>query len=155
MLFRSRKADNALIRAIIHNHPLFEAVANNPMLPTDYQKAMVLRPGAQGNSEIIGEFEKEDSHVFEYLRRNSYIANGHYAANMADDAIRYSIENLTFSDITGLRHLYYQRTFLRLADLLGIEFQTDQPQLSTDDLETLRREILVKINGGQIGRAHV
>ena len=118
------------------------------MLPTDYQKAMVLRPGAQGNSEIIGEFEKEDSHVFEYLRRNSYIANGHYAANMADDAIRYSIENLTFSDITGLRHLYYQRTFLRLADLLGIEFQTDQPQLSTDDLETLRREILVKINGG-------
>ncbi len=143
-----RKADNALIRAIIHNHPLFEAVANNPMLPTDYQKAMVLRPGAQGNSEIIGEFEKEDSHVFEYLRRNSYIANGHYAANMADDAIRYSIENLTFSDITGLRHLYYQRTFLRLADLLGIEFQTDQPQLSTDDLETLRREILVKINGG-------
>ena len=113
-----------------------------------FRSAMVLRPGAQGNSEIIGEFEKEDSHVFEYLRRNSYIANGHYAANMADDAIRYSIENLTFSDITGLRHLYYQRTFLRLADLLGIEFQTDQPQLSTDDLETLRREILVKINGG-------
>lgn len=143
-----KKADNSRIRAIIHNHPLFEAVANNPVLPTSYQKAMVLRPGAQGNSEIVGEFEKADSHVYEYLRRNSYIANGHYAANMADDAIRYSIASLTFSDITGLRHLYYQRTFLRLADMLEIKFQTEQVQLSTNDLETLREKILVKIRNG-------
>jgi hypothetical protein len=143
-----KKSDNTRIRAIIHNHPLFEAVANNPLLPASYQKAMVLRPGAQGNSEIVGEFENSDCHVYEYLRKNSYIANGHYAANMADDAIRYSIERLTFSDITGLRHLYYQRTFLRLADLLGIECPTGQRQLSNAELETLRKEILSTISNG-------
>jgi len=143
-----QKTDNSKVRAIIHKHSLFEAVANNPMLPTAYQKAMVLRPGAQGNSEIIGEFEKADCHIYEYLRRNSYIANGHYAANMADDAIRYSIKNLSFSDITGLRHLYYQRTFLRLADLLGVPFPTKQAQLSTDDLESLRKEICIQIKNG-------
>lgn len=143
-----REDEHSRVRAIIHNHPLFEAVANNPMLPASYQKAMVLIPGAQGNSEIVGEFEDADCHAYEYLRRNSYIANGHYAANMADDAIRYSIENLTFSDVTGLRHLYYQRTFLRLADLLGIPFQTKQIQLSTDALETLRKEICTEIENG-------
>ncbi len=49
-------------RAVIHDHALFEAVANNPHLPSDYKQAMVLRPGAQGNSVIIGEFQEQDSH---------------------------------------------------------------------------------------------
>lgn len=135
-------------RAVISNHPLFEAVANNPHLPASYQLAMVLRPGAQGNSEIIGEYEQENSHIYEYLRRNSYIANGHYAANMSDDSIRYSIDSLTESDITGLRHLYYQRTFIRLAELLDINFPVQQGQISTQELEVLRREILEKISAG-------
>ncbi len=108
--------DKGRTRAIIDNHPLFEAVANNPALPDEYKKIMVLRPGAQGGSEIVGEYIEEDkTHVFEYLRRNSYIGGGHYAANMADDAIRYSIAQLSEIDMTGLRHLYYQRSFVRLA----------------------------------------
>jgi len=108
-------------RAVIHNHPLFEAVANNPALPDSYKIVMVLRPGAQGGSEIVGEFQdNKNSHVFEYLRRNSYIAGGHYAANMADDSIRYAMAQLSDKDMTGLRHLYYQRTFIRLADHLEI-----------------------------------
>ncbi len=143
-----KKDANSRIRSIIHNHPLFEAVANNPVLPKSYKKAMVLRPGAQGNSEIVGEYEKDDSHVYEYLRRNSYIANGHYAANMADDAIRYSIDQLTLEDIKGLRQLYYQRTFLRLAEYLEISFPTKHVQLSTSDLESLRIEIRTKIHSG-------
>ena len=139
---------NQRVRAAITNHPLFEAVANNPQLPASYQLAMVLRPGAQGNSEIVGEYEQENSHVYEYLRRNSYIANGHYAANMSDDAIRYSISDLTETDMKGLRHLYYQRTFIRLADLLAIDFDCKQGQISTKDLEALRKEILRKIANG-------
>lgn len=139
---------NHRVRAVITNQPLFEAVANNPQLPDNYQLAMVLRPGAQGNSEIIGEYEQENSHVYEYLRRNSYIANGHYAANMSDDAIRYSISDLSETDMKGLRHLYYQRTFIRLADLLAIDFDCKQGQISTEDLEALRKEILRKtVNG--------
>lgn len=140
-----KQGKDSRIRAVIHNHPLFEAVANNPMLPAGYQRAMVLRPGAQGSSEIIGEFEDTSSHIYEYLRRNSYIANGHYAANMADDAIRYSIDSLTSSDINGLRHLYYQRTFIRLAELLQIPPRERCGQLATDELENLRKTILQKI----------
>jgi len=143
-----KKDTNSRVRSIIHNHPLFEAVANNPVLPESYKKAMVLRPGAQGNSEIVGEYQKDNSHVYEYLRRNSYIANGHYAANMADDAIRYSIDQLTLADIKGLRQLYYQRTFLRLADYLAISSPTKQVQLSTSDLELLRIKIRTKIQSG-------
>ena len=133
------------VRAIIHNHPLFEAVANNPILPPSYQQAMVLRPGAQGNSEIVGEYEDDDCHIYEYLRQNSYIANGHYAANMADNAIRYSISSLDLSDMHGLRHLYYQRTYVRFAQMLGIETNTAQEQLSENHLESLRLEILGKL----------
>ena len=37
-------------------HPdLFEAMANNTYLPDIYKEVMVLRPGAQGDSEIVGE----------------------------------------------------------------------------------------------------
>ena len=143
-----KREQNGRLRAVIHNHPLFEAVANNPALPAIYQQAMVLRPGAQGGSEIIGEYEEESSHTYEYLRRNSYIAGGHYAANMADDAIRYSIDSLTATDMNGLRHLYYQRTFVRLAEYLQIDSIKNRRQLSLDDLESLRLEIIDKIERG-------
>ncbi len=136
-------------RALISNHALFEAVANNPALPDSYKLVMVLRPGAQGGSEIVGEYEENNkTHVFEYLRRNSYIAGGHYAANMADDAIRYSIDHLSEIDMTGLRHLYYQRSFVRLAKHLGLEIHNDQNGYSTEFLEKLRKQILQTISNG-------
>lgn len=130
-------------RAIIDHEPLFEAVANNPSLPDSYKTVMVLRPGAQGGSEIVGDYsEKGQTHVFEYLRRNSYIAGGHYAANMADDAIRYSIAQLSEQDMTGLRHLYYQRSFVRLALHLGLDIDHEQKAYSATSLEQLRQKIV-------------
>ena len=109
------------VRPRIHNRTLFEAVANNVYLPDDYKDAMVLRPGAQGGSAIVGEWRGENgSHVYEYLRRNSYIPWGHYAANMANDTVRYQPEALTMDDMTGMRHLYYQRTYVRLAEMMGL-----------------------------------
>ncbi len=135
------------LRPIIHNHPLFEAVANNPCLPDHYKTIMVLRPGAQGGSEIIGEAQSPDhsSHVFEYLRRNSYIAGGHYAANMADDAVRYSVNDLSKDDMTGLRHLYYQRTFLRMAEQLDLETPPARKSLTGPELEELRTRIAARL----------
>jgi hypothetical protein len=128
---------------VIHNHLLFEAVANNPHLPDQYKIAMVIRPGAQGGSEIVGEYRNNNqSHVYEYLRRNSYIPGGHYAANMAEDAIRYSIASLTQEDIPGVRHLYYQRTFVRLAELLDIPLPTTNASLTVEQLEHLRQHVL-------------
>jgi hypothetical protein len=83
-------------KPVIADEALFDAVANNRHLPDAYKQAMVLRPGAQGGSEIVGEWRRSDphSHAFEYLRRNSYIPWGHYAANMADDAVRYRCRTL-------------------------------------------------------------
>ena len=50
---------------IIHNRPLFEAVANNHHLPDSYKIVMVVRPGAQGGSEIVGEWERDpNTHIF-------------------------------------------------------------------------------------------
>jgi hypothetical protein len=130
-------------RPVIHDHALYEAVANNPSLPDTYKTVMVLRPGAQGGSEIIGEWPQDgQTHVFEYLRRNSYIAGGHYAANMADDAVRYSIESLSPADMRGLRHLYYQRTYVSLAARIGIT--PPQRPLTQTELEDLRLAILAK-----------
>jgi hypothetical protein len=138
-----KKNANGQTRALISNHALFEAVANNPALPDNYKLVMVLRPGAQGGSEIVGEYkEKGKTHVFEYLRRNSYIPGGHYAANMADDAIRYSIAHLSKADMTGLRHLYYQRSFVRLAKHLGLEIHNIPDNNSVEWLEHLRKQIL-------------
>ncbi len=137
-----RRTKHGRVRPIIPHHALFEAVANNPCLPDSYKKVMVVRPGAQGGSEIVGEWAGNgDTHVFEYLRRNSYIAGGHYAANMADDAIRYAIKELSSSDMQGLRHLYYQRTYIRLAEQLDLELPTAQQGLSPEDLESLRQKI--------------
>ncbi len=134
------------LRPVIRNHALYEAVANNPHLPDVYKIVMVIRPGAQGASEIVGEWPDDGStHVFEYLRRNSYIPGGHYAANMADDAIRYSIAALGPHDITGLRHLYYQRTFVRLAAELGVPLPATQRMLLQEELEALRLALAGKM----------
>ena len=129
----------------ITDRPLFEALANNPHLPDGYKEVMVLRPGVQGGSEIVGEWSEAGadavSHVFEYLRRNSYIPWGHYAANMAHDAVRYRVSDLTAGDIAGMRHLYYQRTYLRLAEALGVAPSGRRKRLSPDALEALRRRV--------------
>lgn len=138
-----RRNSDGISHPIIHHHPLFEVVANNPHLPGPYKQAMVLKPGVQGDSEIVGEWIRaaEESHVFEYLRRNSYIPWGHYAANMAHDAERYSIGSLNIGDMRGMRHLYYQRTYIRLARMLGIPIPARRESLDTEELEGLHREI--------------
>jgi hypothetical protein len=122
---------------------LFRALANNIFLPDDYKDIMVLRPGVQGDSEIVGEWlnKNENSHVFEYLRRNSYIPWGHYAANMANDAVRYQIKDLTLADIIGMRHLYYQRTYVRIANQLGLTYPGQKKTLTVQQLEELRQRI--------------
>ena len=130
-------------RPRILDHDLFEALVNNTFLPDIYKEVMVLRPGAQGDSEIVGEWPAErDSHVFEYLRRNSYIPWGHYASNMANDLIRYSISDLSDIDFKGLRHLYYQRTYLRLAEQLGMQLEVGGKCLTTSELEQLRQKVV-------------
>lgn len=129
----------------INDHTLFEVLVNNPSLPDEYKDAMVLKPGVQGNSEIIGEWREGESHIFEYLRRNSYIPWGHYAANMANDAIRYRASDLHPADMTGLRHLYYQRSFCRLAEDLGLAIPGQRRCLTQEELESLRLSILEKI----------
>ena len=136
-------------RPIIADHALYEAVANNPHLPDAYKIVMVLRPGAQGGSEIVGDWRADGgSHVFEYLRRNSYIAGGHYAANMADDAVRYSIAALSLNDMRGLRHLYYQRSYVRLATELGLASPRPQKMLGEQELDELRLAILAQAAPG-------
>ncbi len=132
----------------IFNQRLYDAVANNPYLPDAYKEVMVLRPGIQGGSEIVGQWRGPGSHVFEYLRRNSYIPWGHHAANMAHDAVRYAIGDLIQNDIIGLRHLYYQRTYIRLAQELGLEIPENRQQISFDTLEKLRKKILKALQQG-------
>ena len=132
----------------INNQRLFELVANNRFLPDEYKRAMVLKPGIQGKSEIVGDQQSENSHIYEYLRGNSYIAWGHYAANMAEDAVRYDVGDLTWEDIQGLRHLYYQRTYIRLATLLKLTLPRTRGGLSDSELEKLRFEISKKIKAG-------
>ncbi len=134
---------------LIKNHDLFETLANNRNLPAAYREVMVLRPGAQGKSEIVGELKEGPSHVFEYLRRNSYIPWGHYAANMAHDSIRYHIGELTLADIYGMRHLYYQRTYTRLARQLAIPVSVTRKTLTIAQLESLRKKILNKQSKNQ------
>ena len=129
-------------RPRFHNQALFGAVANNVYLPDTYKDVMVLRPGAQGSSEIVGEWQSDGgSHVFEYLRRNSYIPGGHYAANMANDAVRYEPETLTMEDMTGMRHLYYQRTYVCLAEMMGLRLEIGRRTLKPRELENMRVRI--------------
>jgi len=136
------------LRPRIFNHRLYEAVANNPYLPVTYKEAMILRPGVQGDSEIVGQWRASGSHIFEYLRRNSYIPWGHYAANMAHDAVRYAIGDLTSVDIQGLRHLYYQRTYVRLAQALELQPPVGRQGVSAPALETLRQNIVKTLQQG-------
>ncbi|MFA7347981.1 MAG: hypothetical protein WCZ86_09500 [Desulfurivibrionaceae bacterium] len=135
---------NGQARARILRHDLFEVVVNNRHLPEVYRKVMVLRPGVQGGSEIVGEYRDaaEGCHVFEYLRSNSYIPWGHYAANMADDAVRYNTTDLACADMQGMRHLYYQRTFLRLGGQLGLPLPPGRKTMTGTALEELRLAIL-------------
>ncbi len=140
------KNKKGLIRPLIKNKALYKVIANNPQLPDDYKQVMVLKPGVQGESEIVGEWSNistgGNTHVFEYLRRNSYIPWGHYAANMADDAVRYRVNDLTRTDMRALRHLYYQRTYVRLARSLGVSAECDRRCLSEEELESLRHQII-------------
>lgn len=129
-------------KADIEDFELFETIANNPHLPDRWKEIMVLRPGVQGSSEIVGRFAQGETHVFEYLRRNSYIPWGHYAANMAHDAVRYRTSDLTSTDIRGLRHLYYQRMVVVLAERFGINFDLPKRSLTEDELESLRQKTL-------------
>lgn len=140
-------------RPLIHKSALFEAVANNAHLPDAYKDVMVLRPGAQGDSAIVGEWQADSgSHVFEYLRNNSYIPGGHYAANMANDAIRYRLDTLTMNDMIGMRHLYYQRVFVRLATMVGLKTDFDQRGLFLKELEELRHHLLAVFENPATGR---
>jgi hypothetical protein len=125
----------------IADQELFDAVANNPNLPYVYKEAMVLRPGIQGQNEIVGDRRTQDGRVFEYLRRNSYIPWGHYAANMGHDSVRYAVGDLSPSDVRGLRHLYYQRTYVQLAEALHPDRAPRRRELSVSELESLRRAI--------------
>jgi hypothetical protein len=144
-----KNCKNGPLKPIIKNNALFETLTNNYYLPDVYKKVMVLRPGVQGNSEIIGESIDDHSHVFEYLRRNSYIPWGHYAANMAHDAIRYSLYDLTIKDVAGMRHLYYQRTYARLARELGLPIPASRKKLDTKQLESIRINILEKLSSNR------
>ncbi|HDQ39875.1 MAG TPA: hypothetical protein ENN39_02440 [Desulfonatronum sp.] len=131
---------------VIRRHDLFEVLVNNPHLPDELKRALVLRPGVQGDSEIVGDVagQGKQTHVFEYLRRNSYIPWGHYAANMADDTVRYAVRDLSLADIRGLRHLYYQRTYVRLAEELGLAAPRSRC-LDSNELEGLRLTILAEL----------
>jgi hypothetical protein len=137
------------LRPKIFNHRLYEAVANNPHLPAAFKEVMVLRPGVQGGSEIVGQWRSTGSHVFEYLRRNSYIPWGHYAANMAHDAIRYAAGDLSAEDIRGLRHLYYQRSYARLARELKLQLPAGRRRVASESLEALRQDILKALQQGR------
>lgn len=131
------------VSAVIRNELLFDVIANNYSLPDEYKEVMVVRPGVQGGSEIVGEWRDKGnkSHIFEYLRRNSYIPWGHYAANMADDAIRYRLSDLTMADMTGLRHLYYQRIFVGMAGQQGLALPATRRALTSTELEELRNRV--------------
>ncbi|MFA5902450.1 MAG: hypothetical protein WC836_00840 [Desulfobacula sp.] len=131
----------------IYDPELFEVLVNNPHLPDTWKNTLVLKPGVQGTNEITGEYLSPDgnTHVFEYLRRNSYIPWGHFASNMANDAVRYRATDLTDEDMKGIRHLYYQRAFVRLGAELDIAFSKKRASLSEEALEDLRKKILMKL----------
>lgn len=136
------REDNGHLQADIDDFELFETIANNPALPDRYKEIMVLRPGVQGGSEIVGDFRRETTEIFEYLRTNSYIPYGHYAANCAHTAIRYRIADLSPTDMEGLRHLYYQRIYWTLAGQLGLAPPTRRRPLTPAELEQLRCSIV-------------
>ncbi len=137
---------DGLVYPDIDDFELFETIANNPNLPDEFKDVMVLRPGVQGKSEIVGEYQSDSCHVFEYLRRNSYIPWGHYAANMANDAVRYKTSDLSLQDIKGLRHLYYQRVFIILAEKVGLKIEFQRQTMTSEMLDKLRLQILASVD---------
>lgn len=143
---RYEKTETGEPRQVITNWHLFEIVSNNPFLPDPYKQAMVLTPGIQGPNKIVGEYKQPPStHIWEYLRDNSYIPWGHYASNMAHDAIRYKIGALKNEDMRGLRHLYYQRIYTQLAQGLGISVPAQRRSFTEDELEELRTRLLESV----------
>ena len=132
---------------VIHDHDLYDIIGNNPCLPDSYKEVMVLKPGIQGKSPIIGE-ACNDTHVFEYMRANSYIPWGHYAANMANDEIRYQAKALTSADMAGIRHLYYQRIYTRTARMLKIPLPARGRALTVEELEALRHAVTKALADG-------
>ncbi len=119
---RFRRCPDGTRRPVVNNFSLFKTVSNNPALPDTYKLAMVLMPGIQGTSPVVGEYglPGEKTHIWEYLRANSYIPYGHFAANMAHDSVRYSIDVVDQADMSGLRSLYYQRIYVNMAYALGL-----------------------------------
>ena len=142
------KNDQGRTFPVIHDHDLYDVLGNNPTLPDAYKEVMVLKPGIQGNSPIVGE-SLDNTHVFEYMRANSYIPWGHYADNMANDQIRYRANELTPSDMAGIRHLYYQRIYVRVARMLGVTLPATGRSLSSDELEALRMKITEALTSGE------
>jgi len=144
-------ARNGRPQAEIDDFELFETIANNPHLPDTYKEVMVLRPGVQGNSEIVGDYRCDGTEVLEYLRSNSYIPWGHYAANFGPASVRYRIADLSAHDMAGLRHLYYQRVFCTLAERLGIAPPLRRRGLTGEELEALRLVIVERLSDGNNG----
>lgn len=143
-----QRVNKGRLIADIDDFELFETIANNPHLPDTYKEVMVLRPGAQGSSAIVGDFQCGTTEVFEYLRSNSYIPWGHYAANCAHTAIRYRIADLSATDMVGIRHLYYQRIYTVVAEHLGIGQAVRGRRLSVEALENLRLAIVAALASG-------
>jgi hypothetical protein len=141
-LYYRKDEETGQVQADIDDFEIFETIANNPYLPDIYKEVMALRPGTQGASEIVGDYRHDETNVFEYLRRNSYIPHGHFAANMGHDSIRYSTAELSDNDMHGLRHLYYQRVFVTLAEQLDIDVDIRKRPLSDNELEQLRIAVI-------------
>ncbi len=147
------------LRPAISDMELFETIANNPHLPDGYKEVMVLRPGAQGTSPITadayheGTGQGQGGAIFEYLRANSYIPGGHYAANFAHTSKRYSIAELSLEDMRCLRHLYYQRIYTVLAGQFGLVLPEQGRALGGDELEALRLQVCAAAgNQGEQGK---
>lgn len=137
--------DNGQKKALIDDFDLFETIANNPHLPDRYKEVMVLRPGVQGDSSIVGDYRSGETEVFEYLRTNSYIPWGHYAANFAHTCIHYTVAGLSGQNLEGLRHLYYQRMFVAAAERLGLPVEIKRRRLTPEELEQLRQQIMQRV----------
>ncbi len=143
---RYRDSGSGEMRPIIHDHELFDVLGNNIALPDRYKVTMLLMPGVQGDSPIVGEYiSGPQTHIWEYLRANSYIPWGHYAANMAQDSVRYRAEDLTSEDIIGLRQLYYQRVYTQMALNLNIAYVREVGSMCESELESLRKAVTQEV----------
>jgi hypothetical protein len=139
------KTETEELRPAVLDWRLFYLVSNSPFLPNAYKQHMVLIPGVQGKNPIVGEYTQGATHIWEYLRENSYIPWGHYAANMAHDAVRYEAGSMSEQDIIGLRHLYYQRIYVQLAAQMGITVAAKRRSLAINELEDLRLRLVEEI----------